>query len=465
MKVTQEKLPASQIGLDIEVPADKSKAAYEKVLQEFSRTVRLPGFRKGKIPRHILIQQLGRENLKAAAIEELVQSSVQEAIKQAEIEAIGSPQLKSEFNTLIGQFKPGEPFSFKAAVDVPPEVKLEGYQGLTVKAEEIKPDPEGVEKLLADERDKRATLIPVEDRACQLGDVAVVDFVGRKLPAEGTEDQELEEIPGASAKDFSLEMESSRFIPGFIDGIVGMQLGETRQLDVKFPDEYPQEDIAGHPARFEVTVKEIKEKELPELDDEFADEISEFDTLDALKESLTTRFAQEATDKTKTNKYTAFEKALLEIVDVDLPASLVEDTVTQNLTQMAMQLANQGMDVNSLLTKDRIPQLREMARPEAINSLKTSLAIAEVAKLQSLHAEESEIEAKIQEVMPSLKQDMNEEVDPERLRAVVTDDLLRTKVMEWLEANGTVELVPEGTLSENEQSESEETAETAEVSS
>ncbi|MDJ1176515.1 trigger factor [Roseofilum sp. BLCC_M114] len=447
MKVTQEKLPASQIGLEIEVPAETSKAAYEQVIKDFSRSAKLPGFRKGKIPRHVLIQQLGSENLKAAALEKVIKQSVDEAIAQEKLETLGSPQLKSEFDSLVSQFKPGEGLTFKAAVDVPPEVKLAEYKGLSVKAEEIKPDPEAVSNVLKEEQQKRATLIPVEDRPCQLGDVAVVDFVGRRVAGEGTEP---EEIPGASATDFQLEMESDRFIPGFIDGIVGMQQGEAKTIAVTFPEEYPQEDIAGQPAEFEITLKEIKEKELPELDDEFAEEISEFETLEALKDSLTERFAKEAENKTKTNKHQALVQALLEQVEVDLPETLIEETVTQQLTQMAMQLANQGIDVNQLLTADRIPQLRQNSRPEAIRALKESLAIAEISKQQSLHAEESEIQARIEEVLKTLEDP--QEINRDRLKEAVTEDLNREKVMEWLEANGTVELVPEGTLKEPEPS-------------
>ncbi|HBQ97084.1 MAG TPA: trigger factor, partial [Cyanobacteria bacterium UBA11691] len=302
MKVTQEKLPASQVGLEIEVPAEASKAAYEQVIKEFSRTAKLPGFRKGKIPRHVLIQQLGSQNLKAAAVEKLIKQSVDEAIAQEQLDTLGSPQLKSEFDSLVNQFKPGEAIAFKAAVDVPPEPTLAEYKGLSVKAEEIKPDPEAVNEVLKSEQEKRVTLIPIEDRPCQLGDVAVVDFVGRRVAKDGEEVPEPAEIPGASATDFQVEMESDRFIPGFIDGIVGMEQGQTKTIAVKFPDEYPQEDIAGQPAEFEITLKEIKEKELPELDDEFAEEVSEFETLEALTTSLTERFAKEAEDKTKSNK-------------------------------------------------------------------------------------------------------------------------------------------------------------------
>nr|WP_318728418.1 trigger factor [Roseofilum sp. Guam] len=458
MKVTQEKLPASQVGLEIEVPAEASKAAYEQVIKEFSRTAKLPGFRKGKIPRHVLIQQLGSQNLKAAAVEKLIKQSVDEAIAQEKLETLGSPQLKSEFDSLVNQFKPGEAITFNAAVDVPPEPKLVEYKGLSVKAEEIKPDPEAVNEVLKSEQEKRVTLIPIEDRPCQLGDVAVVDFVGRRVAKDGEEVPEPAEIPGASATDFQVEMESDRFIPGFIDGMVGMEQGQTKTIAVKFPDEYPQEDIAGQPAEFEITLKEIKEKELPELDDEFAEEVSEFDTLEALTTSLTERFAKEAEDKTKTNKQQALVAALLEKVEVELPESLIEDTVTQQLTQMAMQLANQGLDMNKIFTPEQIPTFRQNARPEAIKAIRESLAIAEIAKQQSLQADESEIQAKMDDVLKTVEDP--KEINRDRLKEIVTEDLNREKVLEWLEANGTVELVAEGSLNSEETSPETENPET-----
>ena len=181
MKVTQEVLPDSQVGLEIEIPADLSQKTYDQVLTKLMRTINVPGFRKGKVPRPVFMQRIGVPQLKAAVIEELVQNAVDQAIKQEAIDAIGNYQLKSTFDELISQYEPGQPITIQASVDVPPRVTLKTYQGLSVQAEEILPDPERVDKTLSQYQNNMATLVPIEDRPAQMGDVAVIDFVGKIL--------------------------------------------------------------------------------------------------------------------------------------------------------------------------------------------------------------------------------------------------------------------------------------------
>ncbi|MEM9503121.1 MAG: trigger factor, partial [Cyanobacteria bacterium P01_E01_bin.43] len=179
MKVTQEQLPDSQVGLEIEIPAEVSKQTYEKVLQKLIKTVRIPGFRPGKVPRQVFLQRFGTAQIKATALEELVQTAVEQAIEQESIEAIGNYQLTSEFEELIQQYSPGEVLTFQASVDVPPRVTLAQYTGLSVQAEEIKYDDSQVDEVLEQYRLNLATLVPIEDRGAQMGDVAVIDFEGK----------------------------------------------------------------------------------------------------------------------------------------------------------------------------------------------------------------------------------------------------------------------------------------------
>lgn len=439
MKVTQEKLPASQIGLEIEITPEMSKRAYEKTLQEFTRSANIPGFRKGKVPRQVLIQRFGSDRIKATVIEELIEDSIRKAVDQEKIEAIGNFQLRSSFEELISKFEPGSALTFSAAVDVPPEVQLSDAKGLEVKAEEVKYDPERVNQVLEQYRQQASTLIPVEGRVAQTGDSVVIDFAGQ-LAAEG---EEPTEIPGGKAEDFQTELEEGRFIPGFIEGIIGMNPGDTKEISVSFPEDYPQQELAGKPAVFNITLKELKEKELPELDDDFAQEVSEFETLAALQESLESKFRQEAEQKTKTNKEQALLDELVKRIEVDIPETLVKREVDYMLTQTAMQLSNQGMDIKQLLTPEVLPQLRERSRPEAIERLRRTMALGEVAKQESIQVEAPEVDAKVAEMM---KEYEGQDIDQDRLRQVVEDDLLREKIVDWLEANGTVELVPEGSL-------------------
>jgi trigger factor len=461
MKVIQEKLPASQIGLQIEIPSEVSKKAYERVVQEFTRSANVPGFRKGKVPRQVLIQQIGSSRLKAAAVEEIVEDSIKAAVKQENIEALGNFQLRSSFEELVSQFDPTQPLTFSASVDVQPNVVLKQHSGLQVQAEEIKSDPKKIEAALQQYREQMATLVPVEGRAAQLTDVTVVDFKG--VLCSDDPEQEPEPIPGGEAEGFQLELTEGQFIPGFIDGIVGMSPGDTKDVSATFPETYPQPDVAGREAIFTITLKELKEKEFPELDDEFAQDASdgEFETLADLQASLETKFNQEAEDKTKSNKEQAVLDELLNYVEVDIPETLIEREVTFMINQTAMQLQNQGIDVRQLFTQDMVERLRENSRPDATKRIKRTLAMGEVAKQESIQVQMDELATKVSELLKELEdQKYDQPIDPERLEEVVSEDLLKEKIVDWLIEHSTFEMVPEGTLAEKE--EVEELAEEAE---
>ncbi len=440
MKVTQENLPDSQVGLEIEVPAELTKQSYEKVLRDYMKSANIPGFRKGKVPRQILIQRIGTLQLKAAALEDMLQKVIDQAVKQEEIDALGNYQLRSDFEKLLGDYSPGEPLTVSASVDVPPRVTLSEYKGLSVKAEEIKADEGRVEETLESYQDNLATLVPVEDRAAQDGDVAVVDFVGKAASEAG----EVEEFEGGSAQDFQVEIKEGRFIPGFVEGIVGMALDEVKDVEVTFPKDYPQAELAGKPATFSITLKELKEKELPDIDDDFAEEVSEFETLEELRKSLEERYEKEATDATDRNIEQALLDELVQHIEAEIPDTLVKREVDSIVTQTAMQLSRQGIDLSKFLTKDLIDGMRSNARPEAIERLHRTLALAEIAKLEAIAVEADEVKARTEEMMAEVEDPT--EVDPERLDQVVNEDLLKEKILAWLKENSTIEMVPEGTL-------------------
>ncbi|MDB9539432.1 trigger factor [Anabaenopsis tanganyikae CS-531] len=445
MKVTQEKLPASQIGLEIEITPEITKQTYEQVIKNLASSTSIPGFRKGKVPRPILLQRLGITRIKAAALEEILQDGVEKALKQEEIPAIGQPQLRTSFEELISNYEPGKPLTFLAAVDVEPEVNLLQYTGLTAKAEEIKYQSSRVDEVIEKEREQLATLIPVEGRGSQIGDVAVVDFKGVLAKGEGEEETtEPTAIPGAEATDFQLELQEDKFIPGFVSGMVGMNPGETREIAAQFPDPYANEDLAGKAAIFTVTLKELKEKELPELNDDFAQEVSEFESLDELRASLEARYQKEAEEKTKSNQQQALLAEMLKYVEVDLPQTLIDKEIDAMLTQTAMRLSQQGLDVRQLFTQEIIPQLRERSRDEAIQRLKQSLGLLEVGKRESIEVTPEEVETRVAEVM---EQYADQEVDAQRMRSVVENELLTEKIVDWLLQHSSVELVPEGSLS------------------
>ena len=441
MKVTQEKLPASQISLEIEISPEMSKNAYEQIIKKYIRSANIPGFRKGKVPRNILIQRLGKNYIKAMALDDLINNCLEKAREQESIKAIGQFELKTEFEELVKDFEPGKEMAFSAKVDIEPEAKVEDYKGFLVQAEEAKYDSALVDEFLEERRSRMGTLIPIEGRAAEMGDVAIVDFVGI-IPSE-TEGEEAQEVPGGKAQDFQMDLKEGQFIPGFIEGIVGMKLQETKEISAQFPSEYSEANLAGKPVVFTVTLKELKEKELPELDDDLAQEISEFETIDKLREFLEQKFTKEKEEKTKQNKEKAIIDELVTHLEVEIPETLIKNEVQQMLAQSAMDLSQYGIDVKEFFSSEKLPEMQERTRPEAIERLKRDLAIATVAKIESITVDEEEIKAESQKVVKQLKE---KDFDSDRLRQVVTQELLKEKTIKWLEANGTVELVPEGTL-------------------
>ncbi|WP_373480109.1 trigger factor [Geminocystis sp.] len=453
MKITQEKLPASQIGLEIEIPAEISKNTYEKVVKEIAKTTNIPGFRKGKIPRPILLQRLGSQRIKGAVLEELIQESIQKAVEQESINVLGNYQLISDFEELVNNYQLDGNFTFKASVDVPPEVTLGQYQGLQVQAEEVLYNPEDVDKLIDERRQKLATLIPLENRSAQMGDVAVIDFAGRK-PTENDEEGEI--IPGTEAKEYQIELAEGKFIPGFLEGVAGMNIGETKKLTLTFPEDYAQEDLAGETVVFTVTLQDLKEKELPELDDDFAKEVSEFETMAQLRESLEKQYHEKAANDTKQSIHAAIVTELLKHTTIELPHTMLEEEVQNILMQTANQLQSYGMDVNQFFTRDVVTKMRETAKPEASKNLHTTLIIEKIAEQESITVSDEEVTAKTIEIKSTLKE---RDVDEVKLQKYVKHDLLAEKTLDWLQEKTQVELVPFGSLTKEEESTDEEISE------
>jgi trigger factor len=441
MKVTQEKLPASQIGLEIEISAETTKKAYESTIQKFMRQANIPGFRKGKVPRQVIVQRFGTMGIKATSLEDLVDQSIKDAIKQEKIEALGNIQLKSDFESLIAQFEPGSPLTFKASVDVQPEVTLSQHKGLTVQVEEVKLDSARIDESIDGYRKRLATLVPIEDRAAQMGDVVVVDYHGRYTPEGGEET----DVPGGQAEDFTLDLEEGGFIPGFIDGIIGMKVDETKDVIATFPEDYQAEELAGQKATFNMTLKELKGRELPEVNDDFAKELTDGDveTIAELRGNMEKNFQRDIDDRNKQNKEAAILNELLKYVEVEIPETLLDRELNYMLSQTAMQLQQQGLDIRQIFTPDMLPALKDRSRPEATDRIKRTLALGQVAKIEGLKLEDEVFETRYQDALIELR---GQDIDRNRLREVLGEDMLKETILEWIEANWTLELVPEGSL-------------------
>jgi trigger factor len=439
MKVTQENLPHSQVGLEIEVPAAEVKSYYEKSIQDLVKNANIPGFRKGKVPRQIILQRFGADRIKAMAAEDLVQKTMPAAIKQEAIPAIGNYQITTNFDEIVENFSPEKPLVFKGSVDVMPEVKVGDYTKPTVTVEETKVAENAVADFLLERQKEKATLVPVEGRGAQIDDVAVVDYSAKRLDGD--------DVEGAQATDAEFEMSHSKFIPDLVDGMVGMTIDETKEILVRFPADYARQDLAGAQINFTVTIKGLKIPELPALDDDFAKEISKEETMVALEAMLIDNFAREAADKTQASIDIALADAVMEITELDPPESLIEQETISILETMAKQFSQYGMDVNQLFTKETIPKMKENCRPDALKNLKRSLGIAKIAQLEKITIETSEAQARAF----TIRQQLEGKVDEDRLQAFVESDLINEKVIKFLQDRAEVTLVPVGSLAKSDE--------------
>ena len=429
LKVTSTARPGSRLAVEVAIPAERSQASYEAAISQLSRSVNLPGFRKGKVPRSVLIQQLGGLRIRATALENLVDAIWRDTIKQETIEALGQPEVDGGYEALLESFEPGKPLSVTFESDVAPTPTLKATKGLKAEAESVSFDAGKVDEMLEQSRRQLATVVPVEGRKAAEGDIAVVGF-------KGTYSDDGSEIEGGSSESMDVDLEHGRMIPGFIEGVVGMAIGDSKTVTCNFPEDYPKEDARGRKASFEIELKDLKTRELPDLDDDFAKQASEQETLAELRTDLEKRLKDDAERRTTSNRRDALLAALVEQLEVELPETLVQQEVRNLVEQTAAQFSQQGMDVKSLFTPELVRNLMETSRPEAEERLRRSLALSALAEAESLKIEDPEIDAKVKEVKAELSGERD--IDPNRLRQAVIEDLLQEKLLGWLEENSTV---------------------------
>ena len=427
VKTTQK--PNSRLAVEVAVPAERCQANYEAAVTRLSRTINLPGFRKGKVPRAVLLQQIGLVRIRATALESLVDAVWREVLEQESIEPLCEPELSGGFDALLESFEPGEALTLTLETDVTPTPKLKATKGLQAEAEVVTFDPSKVDELIEQSRKQLATLVPVESRPAAIGDIAVVSF-------SGTYDDDGSAIEGGSSESMDVDLEDGQMIPGFVEGIIGMSLGGEKTVDCHFPDDYSKEDARGRKASFVINLKELKTRELPDLDDAFAQQSSDKATLEELRSDLEQRLKEDAKRRDRSNRHDALLEALTEQLEVDLPNTLVQQEIRNLVEQTASQFAQQGMDVKSMFTPELVRSLMESSRPEAEERLRRSLALTALAESEDLKIEESEISAKVKEVSRELSGERD--IDPARLRQAVSDDLLKDKLLDWLEDNSTI---------------------------
>ncbi len=432
LKVKTSSLPGSRLALEVGVPAGRCKASYEAAVDRLSRSVRLPGFRKGRVPKPVLLQQIGPLRVKASALEDLVDSVLRDAVEQEKVEVLGQPSLSGNFEELLEKFDPAKELVVTLEMDVAPTPTLKSTKGLSAEAESVAYDPARVDELLDQSRRQLATLVPVSDRAAAMGDVAVVSF-------SGVFSDDKSAIEGGSANGLDVELEEGRMISGFVEGVVGMKPGDKKDVDCQFPDDYPEETCRGRKALFSISLDELKGRELPALDDAFAQQASDKKTLSELREDLESRLKQDAEQRQKNNRHEALLKALVDQLEVELPESLIKEEINSLLQETAAQMAQQGMDVKKLFTPETVQNLAQASRGEATERLQRSLALKALAKAEGISVADKDLEAKIKEVSAGFS-DTNK-IDPQRLRDAVAEDLLRETLLSWLEENAKLTMV------------------------
>jgi len=429
LSVKSSPRPGSRLALEVGVPGGRSQACYDAALERLSRSVRLPGFRKGRVPRAVLLQQLGPVRVRATALEELVESACRDALQQENVAALGQPEISDGFEALLDRYQPGEELVLTLELDVVPTPSLRKTRGLAVEAEVVTFDPARVDELLNDSRRQLATLVPVEDRAAAGGDVAVIDFSGAFSDTG-------EAIQGGQGEGLEVDLEEGRMIPGFVEGIIGQTVGETRQVTCRFPDTYPQEDCRGREASFSITLRDLKARELPELDDAFAQRASDSATMADLRIQLEQRLRDDAEQRTRSNRREALLKGLVEQLEVELPETLIRQEINALLQETAAEMAQQGLDVKKLFTPEVVRNLASGSREEATARLRRSLALQALARVEEISVSDDALEAKLSELRAGLSD--TSRIDPQRLRQAVEEDLLQDQLFLWLEEHSTV---------------------------
>ncbi|MDD2211815.1 MAG: trigger factor [Clostridia bacterium] len=402
MKVTAKELNKNKVELTIEVPEEKFEESLERAYKIVVKKINIPGFRKGKASRFILEKMYGREILMEEALQDAVPQAYQQALEEVKDQytAVSDPEYE------MVQMDKGEPFIFKASFEIKPEVKLGQYKELAVEKLSAEVKEEELDAEIEKMRQRHAKLIVVEDEAAGEGDLLTIDFVG-KVAGEPFE--------GGTGENYPLELGSHTFIAGFEEQLIGVKTGETKDVVVTFPAEYQTESLAGQEAVFTVTVKEIKRKELVPLDDEFAKDVSEFATLQELRQDTANKLKEKAAKKAEYELRTTVVKKVAENAEVEIPESMIENRSNQMINDFAFRLSQQGIPFEKYLdvTKNNLEELKKTYRPEAEALVKADLVLEKIAKEENIQATAQEIEQEIKKAAEVYQQ------EPEKVREVL----------------------------------------------
>ena len=383
----------NMVKLVIEASAEEFEAGLNAAYNKNKNKISVPGFRKGKAPRKMIEQLYGSQIFFEDAANEIIPNAYADAAKESGLDIVSQPKVSIE------QLEAGKPFIFAAEVAVRPEVELGEYKGVEVTKADAEVTNADVEEELKKVQDQNSRTVSVEDRAVKDGDMTVIDF-------EGFIDGEAFE--GGKGENYPLTIGSHSFIDTFEEQMIGMNIGEEKELNVTFPEDYHAENLKGKPATFKVTVKEIKEKQLPELDDDFAQDVSDFDTLAEYKDDLKKKIAERKESEAKAKKESEAIEKVVEAAKMDIPQAMIDTQVNRMLEDFAMRLQQQGLSVEQYfqytgMTADKI--MEEM-KPEAVKRIKNSLVLEAVAKAENIEVSEEEFEAELQKMADMYKMEI-----------------------------------------------------------
>ena len=421
MSLQVEKLEKGMAKLTIEVSAEELDKAIDNAYRQNRNRISIPGFRKGKAPRKMIEQMYGKEIFYEDAANELIPVAYEKAYDECSEDIVSAPKVD------VVQLEAGKPFIFTAEVALKPEVTLGKYKGVKVPAADLTVTEEEVDKEIERERDTNARTVNVEDRAVKDGDMTVIDFEGF---VDGVA------FEGGKGENYPLTIGSGQFIPGFEEALIGAELNAQVDVNVTFPEDYQAEELAGKPAVFKCTVKEIKEKLLPELDDEFASEVSEFDTMAEYREDVKKKLADKKAAAAKDAKEEAAVDAVIEDAKMEIPDAMLDTQQRQMVDEFSQRIQSQGLSMEQYMqfTGMTPAMLLEQVRPQALKRIQSRLVLEAVAAAEKMEISEEEFEEALKTMgeVYQMEPDKVKELLGENGAKQVREDLCIKKAVEFV---------------------------------
>ena len=419
MSVQVEKLEKNMAKLTIEVSSEEFENAIAKAYKKNKNKISMPGFRKGKAPRAMIEKMYGKGIFYEDAANSIIPDAYADAAKESELEIVAQPEID------VTQIESGKPFIFTATVALKPEVTLGEYKGIEVEKKEVEVTDEEVEAEINKVRESNARMLDIDDRATQDGDTVLIDFDGY---VDG------KQFEGGKADDYSLVLGSHSFIDNFEEQLVGKNIGDDVEVNVTFPENYQAEELQGKPAVFKVKIKEIKVKELPELDDDFAQDVSNFDTIAEYKEDLKKKLTENKEEALKRQREQALIRNIIENAQMDIPEQMVDAQTRQMTQEFAQRLSSQGLSIDQYMQFTGLtPQkMIEELKPQALKRIQSRLVLEAVVAAENIETTEEELDKEIENMasMYQMEVDKLKEVIGEEEKKQIGLDLAVQKAVE-----------------------------------